>query len=140
MPGLPEVKGIGTFVADPEMRFTPSGVAVVNFTLAFNERRFSKGEWIDGDTTFIRCVAWRDMAENIVESMEKGSRCLVVGDLRPNDYEDAEGNKRFGFELLVSEIGPTLKFATAKVTYVKREEEEVPPPKRPAKQTSRTRR
>lgn len=115
MPGLPIVTGIGTLTASPELRFTPAGVAVTNFTLAFNERFVKDGEWQDGNTTFLRCVAWRDMAQNIAESLEKGARVLVSGDLRPNDYEDEDGNMRYGFELLIVEIGPALKFATVKM-------------------------
>ena len=116
MSGLPSITVVGTVVADPELRFTPSGAAVANWTVAANERkRAENGEWIDGAATFLRCSAWRQMAENVAESLSRGTRVVVTGRLRQRDYEK-EGVKRTTFELDVDEVAPSLKWATAKVT------------------------
>lgn len=117
MPGLPEVTVVGTLTADPDLRYTATGVAVANFTVAANDRRFDKArnEWVDGDATFLRCSIWRDAAEHVAESLNRGNRVLVTGQLKQRSYETNEGEKRTVFELEVTEIGPSLKWATAKV-------------------------
>ena len=113
---------IGNLVDNPEMRFTPSGVAVASFRVASTPRyRDSKsGDWKDGDTLFLTCQAWRLVAENVAESLEKGMRAIVVGRLRQRSYETKEGEKRTVYELQVDEAGPALSRATAKVTKVSR--------------------
>lgn len=118
MTGLPEITMIGTLTADPELRFVPSGAAVVNFTVAANARRFDKdaNEWVDGDATFLRCNLWRKPAENVAESLRKGQRVIVTGELKQRSYETSEGEKRTTYELEVAEVGPSLKWATAVVT------------------------
>lgn len=118
MAGLPEVTITGTLVADPELRFTPSGVPVANFTIAANDRRFNTEtkEWADGDATFLRCSIWRQPAEHVTESLTKGVRVLATGQLRQRSYETPEGQKRTVLELAVTEIGPSLKWATATIT------------------------
>lgn len=117
MPGLPEITAIGTLTADPEIRYTPNGVAVVNFTVASNDRRFDKdkSEWIDGDACFLRCNLWRQPAENVANSLRKGQRVIVTGQLKQRGWEDKEGQKRTSYELEVGEVGPSLKWATASV-------------------------
>ena len=113
---------IGNLVDNPEMRFTPSGVAVASFRIASTPRyRDSKsGDWKDGDTLFLTCQAWRLVAENVAESLEKGMRAIVVGRLRQRSYETKEGEKRTVYELEADEVGPALSRATAKVTKVSR--------------------
>ena len=113
---------IGNLVDNPEMRFTPSGVAVASFRVASTPRyRDSKsGDWKDGDTLFLTCQAWRLVAENVAESLERGMRAIVVGRLRQRSYETKEGEKRTVYELQVDEAGPALSKATAKVTKVSR--------------------
>ena len=108
---------IGTMTADPELRFTPSGVAVANFTVASNPRVFHQptGQWRDGDPLFLRCQLWREPAENIAESLAKGTRVIATGRLQQRSYEDRHGENRTVIELLVDEIGPSLKWATAKI-------------------------
>ena len=108
---------IGNLVADPELRFTPAGAAVANFTVASTPRTFdrNKNEWIDGDALFMRCNIWREAAENVAESLTRGSRVIVSGRLKQRSYETREGEKRTVVELEVDEIGPSLKYATAKV-------------------------
>ncbi|WP_309117767.1 single-stranded DNA-binding protein [Saccharothrix sp.] len=118
MAGLPEVTVAGTLTADPELRFTQSGIAVANFTVAANDRRYDQqqGRWIDGDATFLRCTLWRQPAENLAGSLGKGARVLVTGTLRQRSYETDQGEKRTVMELDVAEIGASLRWATAKVT------------------------
>lgn len=108
---------IGNLVADPELRFTPAGAAVANFTVASTPRTFdkNKNEWFDGDALFLRCNIWREAAENVAESLTRGSRVIVSGRLKQRSYETREGEKRTVVELEVDEIGPSLKYATAKV-------------------------
>jgi single-strand DNA-binding protein len=108
---------IGNLTADPELRFTPSGAAVANFTVASTPRTFDKqsGEWKDGEALFLRCAIWRQPAENVSESLSKGARVIVTGRLKQRTYETKEGEKRYVIELDVEEIGPSLRFATAKV-------------------------
>jgi single-strand DNA-binding protein len=118
MAGLPEVTVTGTLTAEPELRFTASGIAVANFTVAANDRRYDKqtGQWIDGDATFLRCTLWRQPAEHLAESLHKGARVLVTGALRQRSYETGEGEKRTVLELDVAEIGASLRWATVTVT------------------------
>ena len=113
---------IGNLTADPEMRFTPSGAAVASFTVASTPRTFDRqaGEWKDGETLFMRCSIWRDAAENVAESLEKGTRVIVQGRLKQRSYQDREGNQRTSIELDVQEIGPSLRYAVAKPQKVQR--------------------
>ncbi len=109
---------VGNLTADPELRFTPSGAPVANFTVASTPRTFDRAtsEWKDGDAMFLNCAVWRQAAENVAESLTKGMRVIVQGRLRSRSYETREGEKRTVFEVDVEEIGPALKYATAKVT------------------------
>lgn len=118
MSGLPEVTVAGTLTADPELKYFDSGACVANFTVAANDRRFDReqGQWVDAAATFLRCQVWRNMAEHVTESLHKGQRVLITGALKQRSYETADGDKRTVFELAVTEIGPSLKFATASVT------------------------
>ena len=108
---------VGNLTADPELRFTPSGAAVANFTVASTPRMMDRqtNEWKDGDPLFMRCSIWREAAENVAESLTRGSRVIVTGRLKQRSYETREGEKRTVVELEVDEIGPSLKYATAKV-------------------------
>jgi single-strand DNA-binding protein len=108
---------IGNLTADPELRFTPSGAAVANFTVASTPRQFDRqtNEWKDGDAMFLNCAVWRQAAENVAESLQKGMRVIVQGRLKSRSYETREGEKRTVFEVDVDEIGPALRYATAKV-------------------------
>jgi single-strand DNA-binding protein len=107
---------VGNITDDPELRFTPSGSAVANFTVAVNRRtRSQDGQWEDRLDGFFRCNCWRDMAENVAESLQKGARVVVVGRLQQRSWEDQEGNKRSAFEVQVDEVGPSLRWATASV-------------------------
>ena len=108
----------GNLVDDPILRFTPSGAAVANFTIASTPRAFDKqsNEWKDGDTMFLNCSVWRQAAENVAESLTKGTRVIVQGRLKSRSYDDREGNKRTVFEVDVDEVGPSLARATAVVT------------------------
>ena len=113
---------IGNLTADPELRFTPSGAAVANFTVASTPRMFDRqtNEWKDGETLFMRCSVWRDAAENVAESLQRGMRVIVSGRLKSRSYETKEGEKRTVVELDVDEIGPSLRSATAKVNKTQR--------------------
>lgn len=106
---------IGNLTADPELRFTPAGAAVVNFTVASTPRIFdkAKSEWADGEALFLRCSLWREAAENVAESLSRGARVIVTGRLKQRSYEK-DGQVRTVIELEVDEIGPSLKYATAK--------------------------
>ena len=108
---------VGNLTADPELRFTPNGAAVANFTVASTPRILDKttNEWKDGDALFLRCSVWRQAAENVAESLQRGTRVIVTGRLRQRSYETKEGEKRTVIELEVDEIGPSLRYATAKV-------------------------
>jgi single-strand DNA-binding protein len=123
MAGLPEITIAGTLVADPELRFTPTGAAVASFTVAANDRRYDKttGEWVDKGATFLRCSVWRQAAENLTESLTKGARVLLTGVLRQRDWETPDGEKRYGFDVEVTEIGASLKWATVTVTKTTRD-------------------
>jgi single-strand binding protein len=109
---------IGNLTADPELRFTPSGAAVANFTVASTPRMFDRqtNEWKDGEALFLRCNIWREAAENVAESLTRGSRVIVSGRLKQRSFETREGEKRTSVELEVDEIGPSLRYATAQVT------------------------
>jgi len=113
---------IGNLTNDPELRFTPSGAAVASFTVASSSRVLDKqtNEWKDGDTTFLRCNVWRQYAENVAESLQRGMRVLVNGRLKQRSYETKEGEKRTVYEVEVDDVGPALRYATAKVTKVQR--------------------
>jgi len=113
---------IGNLTGDPELRFTPSGAAVANFTVANTPRTFdrTKNEWVDSDTLFMRCSIWREAAENVAESLTKGMRVIAQGRLVQRSYDTREGEKRTVVELQVEEIGPSLKYASAKVTRAQR--------------------
>jgi single-strand DNA-binding protein len=118
-----QVTIVGNLTADPELRFTPSGQAVANFTVASTTRLLDKqtNEWKDGDTVFMRCAVWRQYAENVAESLTRGSRVIVTGRLKQRSYETKEGEKRTVVECDVDDVGPALKNATAKVTKVARQ-------------------
>lgn len=113
---------VGNLTADPELRFTPSGAAVANFTVASTPRFFDRqaGEWKDGEAMFLRCNIWRQAAENVAESLTRGMRVIVQGRLRQRSFETKEGEKRTVIELEADEIGPALRYATAKVNKVSR--------------------
>jgi single-strand DNA-binding protein len=113
---------IGNLTADPELRFTPSGAAVANFTVASTPRTFDRqsNEWKDGETLFMRCSVWRDAAENVAESLQRGTRVIASGRLKSRSYETKEGEKRTVVEMDVDEIGPSLRSATAKVNKTQR--------------------
>ncbi len=115
---------VGNLTADPELRFTASGAAVANFTVASTPRTFDRGsgEWKDGEALFLRCNIWRQAAENVAESLTRGSRVVVTGRLKQRSFETKEGEKRTVIELEVDEIGPSLRYATAKVNKVARSE------------------
>ena len=121
MAGDTVITVVGNLTADPELRFTPSGAAVANFTVASTPRTFDKNsnEWKDGEALFLRCSVWRQAAENVAESLHKGSAVIVQGRLKQRSYEK-EGEKRTVYELDVEEVGPSLKWATAKVTKASR--------------------
>jgi single-strand DNA-binding protein len=113
---------IGNLTDDPELRFTPSGAAVAKFRVASTPRILDRqtNEWKDGDPLFLQCNVWRQAAENVAESLQRGARVIVSGRLRQRSYETREGEKRTVFELEVDEIGPSLKYATAKVQKMSR--------------------
>jgi single-strand DNA-binding protein len=118
MAGETVITVVGNLVDDPELRFTPSGAAVANFRIASTPRTFDKqtNEWKDGDALFLSCSVWRQAAENVAESLQRGMRVVVQGRLKARTYETREGEKRTVFEIEVEEVGPSLKYATAKVT------------------------
>ncbi len=113
---------VGNLTADPELRFTASGAAVANFTVASTPRTFDRasGEFKDGEALFLRCNIWRQAAENVAESLTRGSRVVVTGRLKQRSFDTKEGEKRTVIELEVDEIGPSLRYATAKVNRVNR--------------------
>jgi single-strand DNA-binding protein len=113
---------VGNLTADPELRFTPSGAAVANFTVASTPRIYDRqsGEWKDGEALFLRCNIWREAAENVAESLTRGSRVIVSGRLKQRSFETREGEKRTVVEVEVDEIGPSLRYATAKVNKASR--------------------
>jgi single-strand DNA-binding protein len=122
MAGETVITVVGNLTADPELRFTPAGAAVANFTVASTPRTFDRqsGEWKDGEALFLRCNIWRQAAENVAETLQRGMRVVVQGRLRQRSFETKEGEKRTVVELEVDEIGPSLRFATAKVNRISR--------------------
>src|SRR5680860_366818 len=122
MAGETTITVVGNLVDDPELRFTPSGAAVANFRVASTPRTFDKqaNEWKDGEALFLSCSVWRQAAENVAESLQRGMRIVVHGRLKARSYETREGEKRTVFEIDVDEVGPSLKYATAKVTKTSR--------------------
>ena len=111
---------IGNLVADPELKFTPNGAAVANFTIAVTPKVKQNGEWVDGETLFARCSCWREMAEHVAESLTRGTRVIAQARIRSRSYETKEGEKRTVTEYEVDAIGPELRFANAKVTKAER--------------------
>ena len=122
MAGDTTITVIGNLTADPELRFTPSGAAVANFTVASTPRMFDRqsNEWKDGEALFLRCNIWREAAENVAESLTRESRVIVTGRLKQRSFETREGEKRTVMEVEVDEIGPSLRYATAKVNKANR--------------------
>ncbi|MCG7427811.1 single-stranded DNA-binding protein [Helcobacillus massiliensis] len=122
MAGETVITVVGNLTADPELRFTNSGVPVAGFTIASTPRTFDRqaGEWKDGEALFLRCSIWRDAAENVAESLTKGTRVIAQGRLKQRSFTDRDGNNRTTIELDVDEIGPALRYATAKPTRVQR--------------------
>jgi single-strand DNA-binding protein len=123
MSGETTITVVGNLTADPDLRFTPSGAAVANFTVAHTDRKFNRAtnDWEDQEPLFLGCSAWRQMAENVAESLTKGMRVVVTGRLKSRSYETREGEKRTVFEIDVEEVGPSVKYATAKVIKTSRE-------------------
>ncbi|CMQ83873.1 single-stranded DNA-binding protein [Mycobacterium tuberculosis] len=122
MAGDTTITIVGNLTADPELRFTPSGAAVANFTVASTPRIYDRqtGEWKDGEALFLRCNIWREAAENVAESLTRGARVIVSGRLKQRSFETREGEKRTVIEVEVDEIGPSLRYATAKVNKASR--------------------
>ena len=123
MAGETVITVVGNLVDDPELRFTPSGAAVANFRIASTPRTLNKqtNEWEDGEALFLSCSIWRQAAENVAESLQKGMRVVVQGRLKARSYETREGEKRTVMELEVDEVGPSLRYATAKVARTTRQ-------------------
>ena len=123
MAGETVITVVGNLTADPELRFTPSGAGVANFSIASTPRVMDRqtNEWKDGDPLFLRCNAWRDLAEHVAETLTKGMRVIAQGRLKQRSYETKEGEKRTVYELEVDEIGPSLRYATATVTKAARQ-------------------
>ena len=122
MAGDTVITVVGNLTADPELRFTPSGAAVASFTIASTPRTFDRNtnEWKDGEALFLRCSIWRQAAENVAESLQRGMRVVAQGRLQQRSYETREGEKRTVVEMQVDEIGPSLRYATAKVNRTQR--------------------
>jgi single-strand DNA-binding protein len=122
MAGETVITVVGNLTADPELRFTPSGAAVASFTIASTPRTFDRNsnEWKDGEALFLRCSIWRQAAENVAESLQRGMRVVASGRLKQRSFETREGEKRTVIELDVDEIGPSLRYATAKVNRTQR--------------------
>src|SRR3954449_8225734 len=122
MAGETTINVVGNLTDDPELRFLPNGTAMAKFTIASTPRTLDKesGQWKDGDPLFLNCTAWRDLAEHIAESLTKGTRVIVAGRLKLSRWETDEGEKRSAYGLDVDEIGPSLRFAQAKVTKMTR--------------------
>ena len=114
----PTITVIGNLTADPDLRFTPSGVAVANFTVAQTPRTFDKArnEYVDGDPLFLNCSVWKEYAEHVAETLTKGMRIIVHGRLKSRSYEARDGSRRTVFEVEVEEVGPSLRYATATIT------------------------
>ena len=122
MAGETLITVVGNLVADPELRWTANGAAVASFKVASTPRTFDRqaNQWVDGEALFVPCSVWKEAAENVAESLTKGMRVIVQGRLKARSYEDRDGNKRTSWELDVDEVGPALRFATAKVTRAQR--------------------
>jgi single-strand DNA-binding protein len=122
MAGDTVITVVGNLTADPELRFTPSGAAVASFTIASTPRTIDRAtnEWKDGEALFLRCSIWRQAAENVAESLQRGMRVVAQGRLKQRSYETREGEKRTVVEMEVDEIGPSLRYATAKVNRTQR--------------------
>jgi single-strand DNA-binding protein len=122
MAGDTVITVVGNLTADPELRFTPSGAAVASFTIASTPRTFDRNanEWKDGEALFLRCSIWRQAAENVAESLTRGMRVIAQGRLKQRSYETREGEKRTVIELEVDEVGPSLRYASAKVNRTQR--------------------
>src|SRR5215208_2328776 len=122
MAGDTQITVVGNLVDDPDLRFTPSGAAVANFRIASTPRTFDRqtNEWKDGETLFMTCAVWRQAAENVAESLQRGMRVIVQGRLKSRSFETREGEKRTVFEIDVEEVGPSLRSATAKVSKTSR--------------------
>ena len=122
MAGETIITVVGNLTSDPELRYTQNGLAVANFTIASTPRTFDRqsGEWKDGETLFMRCSLWREAAENVAESLQRGVRVIATGRLKSRSYETKEGEKRTVTELDVDEIGPSLRYATAKINKTQR--------------------
>lgn len=122
MAGETIITVVGNLTADPELRYTQNGLPVANFTIASTPRNFDRAsnEWKDGDALFLSCAVWRQYAENVAESLTKGMRVIVTGRLKSRQYETREGEKRTAMEIDVEEVGPALRYATAKVNRASR--------------------
>lgn len=122
MAGETVITVTGNLTADVELRFTDNGTAVANFVIASTPRTFDReaGQWRDGEALFLRCTAWRTLAETAAESLTRGSRVIAQGRLRQKSFETRDGDKRTSIELEIDEIGPSLRFATAKITKLER--------------------
>ena len=118
MSGETSITIVGNLTADPDLKFTQSGIPAANFTVASTPRTFDKqsNQWVDGDPLFLRCTVWRDHAEHVAESLSKGMRVIVQGNLRANQWTDKQGNRRTTYQIDVAEIGPSLRYATAQVS------------------------
>ena len=122
MAGETQLTIIGNLTDAPQLRFTPNGAAVANFTIASTPRTFDRqsNQWVDGEALFMRCSLWKEAAENVAESLQKGMRVIASGRIKQRSFQDRDGNDRTVIEMDVDEIGPSLKFATARVTRVDR--------------------
>jgi single-strand DNA-binding protein len=122
MAGETVITVVGNLTADPELRFTPSGAAVASLTIASTPRTYDRnsGEWKDGEALFLRCSVWRQAAENVAESLQRGMRVVAQGRLKQRSFETREGEKRTVVEMDIDEIGPSLRYATAKVNKTQR--------------------
>lgn len=118
MSGETSITIVGNLTADPDLKFTQSGIPAANFTVASTPRTFDKqsNQWVDGDPLFLRCTVWRDHAEHVAESLSKGMRVIVQGNLRAKQWTDKQGNRRTTYQIDVAEIGPSLRYATAQVS------------------------
>lgn len=138
MAGETLITVIGNLTADPELRFTPAGAAVANFTIASTPRTFDRqsNEWKDGPALFLRCNVWKEQAENLAEALTKGARVIAQGNLKQRSFEDREGQRRTVFELEVQEIGPSLRYAVAKPVRAARSGQQPQPRQQPNQQQS----
>lgn len=136
MTGETVITIIGNLTADPELRYTQNGLAVANMTIASTPRTFDRqsNDWKDGEALFLRCSAWRELAEHAAGSLTKGTRVIAVGVLKQKSYETKEGEKRTSIELVLDEIAPSLKYATAQVTRASSGANRGAPSQQPAEQ------